>query len=180
MRAREFAVTLVHAMAEKILDLHGLPKAEAYAELETHVAAVLAGIDDEIAGMATMSALLHHGFGFLWTGFYRVVESGRLLRIGPYQGTLGCLEIEFGRGVCGVAAAEGRAMVVPDVQAFERHIVCDPRARSEIVVPVFEHRSALLAVLDIDSAESGTFDETDREALERIVRWFRGCGRTRP
>ncbi len=159
-------------MAETTLDLRGLPKAQAYAELESHIASVLAGIDDEIAGMATISALLHHGFGFLWTGFYRIVERGRRLRVGPYQGTLGCLEIEFGRGVCGTAAAEARTVVVPDVQAFADHIVCDARARSEIVVPVRDATGELTAVLDIDSAEPDTFDDDDREGLERLVRWF--------
>ncbi|HET7458646.1 MAG TPA: GAF domain-containing protein, partial [Gemmatimonadaceae bacterium] len=87
-------------MAEVTLDLRALPKPEAYAELAAHVENVLAGVDDDIAAMATMSALVHHAFGHLWTGFYRVVEPG-LLRVGPYQGTLGCLEIAFGRGVCG-------------------------------------------------------------------------------
>lgn len=159
-------------MAEVTLDLRGVPKAQAYAELEAHTTAVLEGIDDPIAAMATMSALLHHGFGHLWTGFYRVVEPGRRLRVGPYQGTLGCLEIEFGRGVCGTAAAERRTVVVPDVNAFPGHIVCDARSRSEIVVPVLEARGGLTAVLDIDSAEPGTFDEEDREGLERLMRWF--------
>jgi GAF domain-containing protein len=122
--------------------------------------------------MATMSALIHHGFGHLWTGFYRVVEPGRLLRVGPYQGTLGCLEIEFGKGVCGAAAAGRRTVLVPDVAAYPGHIVCDARSRSEIVVPVFDRRGELIAVLDIDSANVGAFDEEDRRGLERVVRWF--------
>src|SRR6188472_2045821 len=92
--------------------------------------------DDPVTAMATMSALLHHGFGFLWTGFYRVVSPG-LLRVGPYQGTLGCLEIAFGRGVCGTAAAERKTIFVADVTRFPGHIACDARSRSEIVVPVF-------------------------------------------
>jgi L-methionine (R)-S-oxide reductase len=159
-------------MAELTLDLRGMPKAQAYAELEMHVEHVLAGIDDEIAAMATMSALIHHAFGYLWTGFYRVVEPGRLLRVGPYQGTLGCLEIEIGRGVCGRAAAEERTMLVPDVHAFPGHIVCDARARSEIVVPVFGAQHRLIAVLDVDAERPDVFDDEDRRGLERIVRWF--------
>lgn len=159
-------------MAEITLDLRALPKTEAYRELEQHVRATLEGIDDEIAAMATMSCLIHHAFGHLWTGFYRVVEPGRLLRVGPYQGTLGCLEITFGRGVCGTAAADGRTVVVPDVEAFPGHIACDGRARSEIVVPVHGPDGALLAVLDVDSEALDTFDDADREGLERLVAWF--------
>src|SRR5215217_6145766 len=124
-------------MAEITLDLRAAPKAQAYEELQQHVQAALAGMDDPIAGMATMSCLVHHAFGHLWTGFYRVVEPGRLFRVGPYQGTLGCLEIAFGRGVCGTSAAERRTVLVPDVHAFPGHITCDARSASEIVVPVF-------------------------------------------
>ena len=160
-------------MAEVTLDLRGIPKADAYAELQSHVEQVLAGIaDDPIAGMATMSCLLHHAFGHLWTGFYRVVEPGRLLRVGPYQGTLGCLDIAFGRGVCGTSAAEGRTLVVEDVHRFPGHITCDGRSASEIVVPVFDRAGALIAVLDIDSERPAAFDETDRVALERMMEWF--------
>ncbi len=159
-------------MAEATLDLKDLPKAEAYAELEKHTAAVLEGIRDEVAAMATISCLLHPAFGHLWTGFYRVVEPGKLLRVGPYQGTLGCLEIAFGRGVCGTSAAQGKTVVVPDVHAFPGHITCDGRSRSEIVVPVFGPEGQLLAVLDIDSDKPATFDEEDRVALERLMTWF--------
>jgi GAF domain-containing protein len=138
---------------------------------------VLEGVDDEIAAMATMSALIHHAFGHLWTGFYRVVRPEELLRVGPYQGTVGCLEIEFGRGVCGTAARERRTQIVEDVQAFPGHITCDPRSRSEIVVPVFGAGGGLLAVLDIDSDRRAAFDERDRVGLERIVTWFERHGR---
>jgi len=119
---------------------------------------------------------VHHAFGHLWTGFYRVV-SPNVLRVGPYQGTLGCLEIAFGRGVCGTAAAERRTVVVPDVDRFPSHIACDARAKSEIVVPVFDRAGALIAVLDVDSDRRATFDEADALGLERIVRWFAGEGR---
>jgi L-methionine (R)-S-oxide reductase len=127
--------------------------------------------DDVVTGMATMSALLHHGFGFLWTGFYRVV-SPALLRVGPYQGTLGCLEIAFGRGVCGTAAAERRTVIVADVAQFPGHIACDARSRSEIVVPVLDATGALVAVLDIDADRTNAFDGEDRAGLERLVSWF--------
>ena len=163
-------------MAEVMLDLRHAPKDRAYAQLHAHLIGVLAGIDDDIAGMATMAALIHHAFHHLWTGFYRVVEPG-LLRVGPYQGALGCLDIAFGRGVCGTAAAERRTLVVPDVDRFIGHINCDARSKSEIVVPVFDASGALVAVLDIDSGRRAAFDQEDANGLERIMRWFAGEGR---
>ena len=143
-------------MAETTIDLTGLPRTEAYAELRTQIEAVLEGIEDEVAAMATMSALIHHGFGHLWTGFYRVAEPGRLLRVGPYQGTLGCMEIAFGRGVCGTAAAEKRTVIVEDVNAFADHITCDARAQSEIVVPVMNGNGRLIAVDVTRTSRSST------------------------
>ena len=160
-------------MAEMTIDLHGMPLAEAYDELASQAHAVLEGIDDDIAAMATMSSLLHNAFGHLWTGFYRVVEPGTLLRVGPYQGTLGCLEIQFGKGVCGTAAATKETQVVEDVMTFAGHISCDARSRSEIVVPVFGPDDELIAVLDIDSDRVGTFSSEDRAGLEKLVEWFR-------
>lgn len=156
-------------MAESHLDVRVVPKPQAYAEAERAIDSLLRGIDDPVAAMATITSLLHHGFGFLWTGFYRVAGPS-LLRVGPYQGTVGCLEIAFGRGVCGTAAAERRTVIVPDVTRFPGHITCDARSRSEIVVPVFDARGALVAVLDIDSDRPGAFDDQDREGLEGIVR----------
>jgi len=158
-------------VAELTLDLRNVSKAAAYAELEDQLDAVLAEVTDEIAAMATISAVAHHAFGHLWTGFYRVVEP-TLLRVGPYQGTLGCLEIAFGKGVCGTAAAERRTIVVRDVNDFRGHITCDTRARSEIVVPVLDSSGALIAVLDVDSSRPAAFDEQDRAGLERLVQWF--------
>ena len=159
-------------MAEVTLDLRGVPKARAYADLEEQARSVLHGIRDPIAGMATLSAMLHHGFGHLWTGFYRVVEPGRLLRVGPYQGTLGCLDIEIGKGVCGTAAARRETVMVDDVEAFPGHITCDARSRSEIVVPVFAADRSLIAVLDIDSDRLAAFDDEDRTGLEQLMEWF--------
>lgn len=159
-------------MAEEMLDLRGVAKPDAYRQLDAHIRAVLAGVRDDVAAMATMSALIHHALGHLWTGFYRVVVSGTLLRVGPYQGTLGCLEILIGRGVCGTAAAERRSVIVDDVTTFPGHIACDARSRSEIVVPVMGRTGALIAVLDIDSDQVATFDDEDRNGLEQIVRWF--------
>ena len=159
-------------MAETTLDLRDRPKSRAYAELAAHVTSVLDDIGDPIVAMATIAALVHHGFGHLWSGFYRVVEPGRLLRVGPYQGALGCLEIAFGRGVCGTAAAERSTIVVADVSTFPGHIVCDPRARSEIVVPVFGPDDSLIAVFDIDASHPGAFGDADAEGLARVLSWF--------
>ena len=161
-------------MAEAILDLRGVPLTEAYAELRNQAGYVLEGIDDPIAGMATMATLIHQGFGHLWTGFYRVVEKGNLLRVGPYQGTLGCLEIPFGKGVCGTAAAEQRTLIVDDVGSFPGHITCDARSKSEIVVPVFDRSGDLIAVLDIDSDKPAAFNDHDRAGLEDMMKWFGG------
>ena len=121
---------------------------------------------DIIANMANMVAMLHETFGFWWTGFYRVI--GNDLVLGPFQGPLACTRIAYGRGVCGTAWKERRTIVVPDVEEFPGHIACSSASRSEIVVPVFQN-GEIIAVLDIDSAELNTFDETDTKYLERMV-----------
>jgi GAF domain-containing protein len=147
------------------------PKSSRYDAVLGDLLAVLDGEPDRVARMATVSCLLAHAFPeWLWTGFY-VVDAVRPdeLVVGPYQGTLGCLRIAFGRGVCGAAAATGQTQVVPDVHAFPGHIACDSRSRSEIVVPVRDAAGALIAVLDVDSAEIGAFDAADRAGLERLI-----------
>lgn len=159
-------------MAEVTLDLRGIPKPQAYRELAGHIDTVLDGIDDEIAEMATISSLVHNAFGFLWTGFYRVVTPDVLMRVGPYQGTLGCLEISFGRGVCGAAASERRAIIVRDVNEFPDHIACDAQSRSEIVLPVTNASGELIAVFDVDSESVGTFDVDDELGLTAILSRF--------
>jgi GAF domain-containing protein len=160
-------------MSETISDLRDQSRPAAYRELEEQVRLVLEGINDSVAGMATISALIHGALGFLWTGFYRVVTPGKLMLVGPYQGSLGCLEIAFGRGVCGTAAAERRTIIVDDVDAFPGHISCDVRSKSEIVVPVFNNVGELIAVFDIDSDQPSAFTGDDREGLERIMQWFK-------
>jgi L-methionine (R)-S-oxide reductase len=144
-------------------------KKDLYDRTACELAAVLAGVTDPITAMATCAAVLHQRLPCSsWTGFYRVVAP-RLLRIGPYQGPLGCLEIPFDRGVCGAAARERRAQVVPDVHRFPGHIACDAAARSEIVIPICDRAGRLLAVLDIDSHQPAAFDEIDRHGLEQIA-----------
>jgi len=159
-------------MAEVIPDLRKVPKARAYAELRRHMDAILDGVDDQVTAMATMAALVHHAFGHLWTGFYRVAVPGQLLRVGPYQGSLGCVDIAFGRGVCGSAAAESKTQIVPDITKYPGHITCDARSRSEIVVPVFGQQGDLIAVLDVDSDHLDAFDMEDARGLEQLVSWF--------
>ena len=159
-------------MAEEMSTaVEGETKAEAYVRLGKEIAAIVAGETSHTALYATAACLLAHNFGprFFWTGFYVVdpLKPDQLV-VGPYQGTLGCLRIPFGRGVCGAAAATGETQLVPDVEAFPNHIACDSRSKSEIVVPVYDASGQLAAVLDVDSAELDAFDADDQAGLEAI------------
>jgi len=160
-------------MAEAALTDLPQGKAERYAALHREIAAVLAGETNRIARYATTASMLAQAFPgrFYWTGFY-IVDDAKPdeLVIGPYQGTLGCLRIPIGRGVCGAAAAKRQTMLVPDVHAFPGHIACDSRSNSEIVVPVFDRTGALAAVLDVDSTSFAAFDSDDQAGLETICR----------
>jgi GAF domain-containing protein len=146
-------------------------KAERYRELAQEIAAVLDGEPNRTARLATVASMLASSFdAFFWTGFYLVdPDRPRELVVGPYQGSLGCMRIAFGRGVCGVAAEQRRTQVVPDVEAFPGHIACDGRSKSEVVVPVVGPGGELIGVLDVDSDQPGAFDTIDAEWLERIV-----------
>ena len=146
-------------------------KAARYAEVHEEILAVLDGEPDRVARMATVASMLADAFPqFFWTGFYVVDPTKpRELVVGPYQGTLGCLRIPFGRGVCGAVAAAGETRIVDDVETFPGHIACDSRSRSEVVVPVFDPAGALIAVLDVDATEVAAFDPVDARALERLV-----------
>jgi len=152
-------------------------KAARYAEVAEEIAAVLEGEPDRVARMATVSSMLASAFDhFYWAGFYVVDPAkGNELVVGPYQGTLGCLRIAFGRGVCGAAAESGETQIVQDVDAFAGHIACDSRSKSEIVVPVRDGAGKLIAVFDVDAITPGAFDRTDARGLERILtRTFAG------
>jgi GAF domain-containing protein len=142
-----------------------------YAELAKEISATLEGEGNLVARMATVSNILHHGFDhYFWTGFYLVDPEKRAeLVIGPYQGTLGCLRIPYGKGVCGASAQRRETIIVPDVHAFPGHIACDSRSESEIVVPVFGAGGRLIAVFDVDSDRKDMFDEEDRAGIERIL-----------
>ena len=155
-------------MAENLIIAEG-GKAEKYALLHEQIRALVADEKDMIANMANIASMIHHTFGFWWTGFYRAVDSELIL--GPFQGPLACSRIPYGRGVCGTAWKLAETVIVPDVEKFPGHIACSSASRSEIVVPVFgEDRSKITAVLDIDSAELATFDEVDKDWLEKIVK----------
>lgn len=147
-------------------------KAEQYAEAAKEIAAVIDGETNLIARMASVSNILHHAFEhYFWTGFYLVdPEKPDELVIGPYQGSLGCLRIPLGKGVCGTAAATGATQIVEDVDAFPGHVACDARSQSEIVVPVHDRAGRLIAVFDVDSDRQAQFDETDRDGLEKILK----------
>ncbi len=140
-----------------------------YPTLAKTIAALIEGERDEVALMATLVCELHHSDDrFDWTGFYRVTAPG-LLKIGPYQGGHGCLQIPFDKGVCGAAARTGEVQLVPDVEAFPGHIACASSTRSELVLPVWNRAEELIAVLDIDSDQPDAFMETDAEELAKIL-----------
>lgn len=152
-------------MAENLIIAEGGKEAK-YDLLLRQVVATIEGEEDIIARMANIAAMIHHTFGFWWTGFYRVV--GDELVLGPFQGPMACSRIAYGRGVCGTAWAEQSTQVVPDVELFEGHIACSSLSRSEIVVPVRKD-GKIIAVLDIDSERVATFDDVDRTWLEQIA-----------
>ena len=149
-----------------------MSKVEKYELLTRQIEALIAGETDAVAVMANVSAAIHEAMGFWWTGFYRVAQKAdsdeKELVLGPFQGPVACMHIGFGRGVCGTAWKRRETIVVPDVDQFPGHIACSSESRSEIVVPVFSTEGDVVAVLDIDSKELGTFDETDRRYLEEI------------
>lgn len=141
-----------------------------YKDLSQVIASLTEGERDEVALMATLACEVHHSDDrFDWTGFYRVTEP-ELLKIGPYQGGHGCLQIPFSRGVCGAAARTGKVQLVPDVDAFPGHIACASSTRSELVLPVWNHAGDLIGVFDIDSNQPDTFTQEDADQLAAILK----------
>lgn len=145
-------------------------KVEKYQLLQQQIKALSAGETDQVAVMANVAAAIHLEMGFWWTGFYRV-QNGELV-LGPFQGPVACMHIGYGKGVCGTSWKQGETIVVPDVEQFPGHIACSSESRSEIVVPVRSASGDIIAVLDIDSKELGTFDQVDKQWLEEIVKVF--------
>ena len=152
-------------MAEELIIAQG-DKREKYALLYKQIVALTEGERDPIANMANIAAMIHSTFGFWWTGFYRVMDEELVL--GPFQGPLACSRIKYGKGVCGTAWEQRATQVVEDVELFPGHIACSSLSRSEIVVPIW-HEDVVCGVLDIDSEKLATFDQTDKEWLEKIV-----------
>lgn len=145
-------------------------KSEIYERVGKEIAAVIDGETSATARYATAACLLNQAFeDFFWTGFYVVdpLKPDQLV-VGPYQGTLGCLRIPFGRGVCGASAQKRETIIVDDVHAFPGHIACDSQTNSEIVVPVLTKAGDLAAVLDVDSTKFKNFDAVDKTGLEAI------------
>ena len=148
-----------------------IAKAERYREVAEEIASVLDSEPNLVARMATVAAMLAQSFDtYFWTGFYVVDErKPEELVVGPYQGTLGCLRIALGRGVCGTAAAERRTIRLDDVDEFPGHISCDARSKSEIVTPVLAADGRLMAVFDVDSDRPAAFDEVDEHWIGHIL-----------
>ena len=149
-----------------------MEKEEKYRLLTAQVKSLIEGETDFVSVMANVCSVIHETMGFFWTGFYVVDEESHELHVGPFQGSVACMHIAYGRGVCGTAWKRRETIVVPDVEQFPGHIACSSLSRSEIVVPVFSpaNDDEVVAVLDIDSKELGTFDDVDRRHLETICR----------
>ena len=140
-----------------------------YASLAKTLQSLTEGEEDIVALMATVACEVHHSdTRFDWTGFYRVTGP-EMLKIGPYQGGHGCLQIPFARGVCGAAARTGEVQLVDDVDAFPGHIACANSTRSELVLPVWNKAGTLIAVFDIDSDQPAAFTQDDADAMTAIL-----------
>lgn len=156
-------------MAENLRISEG-GKEEKYALLLKQIENIIKDEDDMIANMANIAAMIQETFGFWWTGFYRVI--GKELVLGPFQGSLACSRIGYGKGVCGTAWKNKETVIVEDVSLFPGHIACSSASKSEIVVPIFSKHNpdSIIAVLDIDSELLSTFDESDKIWLEKVAR----------
>lgn len=145
-----------------------MTKQEQYELLIPQITGLIEGETDEVSVQANISAILKGNLKyFFWIGFYEVRDNE--LRLGPFQGSVACYRIPYGKGVCGTAWEEGKTIIVPDVEAFPGHIACSSLSRSEIVVPVFDTMGKCRCVIDVDSVELGSFDDTDKKYLEQIA-----------
>ena len=144
-----------------------MKKKEKYEQMLPQLKALTEGVNNNTGALANAAALIHETMGFFWTGFYLVKDN--ILHLGPFQGPVACYTIPYGKGVCGTAWKEGKTLVVKDVEEFPGHIACSSLSRSEIVVPIFK-ASKIIGVLDIDSKEIATFDNTDKDYLEKAMK----------
>ena len=142
-------------------------KQQEYDELLPQLASLIEGEKEEMSVLANVSAVLKERFGWFWVGFY--LEREGELRLGPFQGTLACMHIKIGRGVCGTSFEQQQSIVVPDVEQFPGHIACSSLSRSEIVVPIFDKTHRPIGVLDIDSPDPDRFSEADEKGLEVLA-----------
>ena len=148
-------------------------KEDRYEKVLQSIRAMIDGEDDLITVLSTISCELYHAFEHLnWVGVYRRVNE-RTLKVGPYQGTHGCLTIDIDRGVCGACVREESIIIIKDVSTVDDHIACSSDTKSEIVLPIMGKSGTVLAVLDLDSTALGAFDEMDKEYLSKVVGWIR-------
>lgn len=154
-------------MSEELHVPDGAAREEIYAAILPQIEAVMSGVDDLVANLANIAAILKQAFDFHWVGFYRTT-SPELLMLAPFQGPLACVSIPFDKGVCGAAAATQKTVIVEDVDQFPGHIACSSLSKSEIVVPLVAGGETKL-VLDIDSDKVGDFSEVDQKYVEQIV-----------
>ncbi|MDI9355607.1 MAG: GAF domain-containing protein [Chitinophagaceae bacterium] len=154
-------------MSESLIIDKNVGKKEKYESLIPQLVSLTHKEKDTIANMANICAALKEVFHFFWVGFY-IVKKKELI-LGPFQGTIACTRIQYGRGVCGYAWEQKKTIIVPDVEKFPGHIACSALSRSEIVVPLFKNKE-VFAVLDIDSEQLNSFDEIDSFFLEKIVK----------
>jgi L-methionine (R)-S-oxide reductase len=148
--------------------MNSTQKAGRYQRIYDQLEGLLAKPGNELSKMATIVAVLHHKMDyFFWTGFY-LLDNGELIA-GPYQGPVACQLLEKDKGVCWAAINRRESVVVPNVHEFPGHIACDSRSNSEIVIPLKDHTGNIIGVLDVDSKDLNSFDETDREGLEKVL-----------
>lgn len=157
-------------MAEELIISESANKEEKYSSLVPQIKGLIHGEEDLVANLANIAAALRYGLGFFWVGFYMV--KGEQLVLGPFQGPIACTRINKGRGVCGTVWAEGKTLIVPDVDAFPGHIACSSASKSEIVLPIISE-DKVIGVLDVDSDQLNAFDEVDQKFLEEIISLIR-------
>lgn len=154
-------------MAEELIISSTSDKKEKYESLLPQIEGLIDGEPDVIANLSNIAAALKQGMNFFWVGFYLVKETQLVL--GPFQGPIACTRINLGKGVCGKAWEDKKTIIVTNVDEFPGHIACSSASKSEIVLPAFKNNEVVL-VLDVDSDQLNDFDETDREALEKLMR----------